>query len=148
MSTAALAAQPPAAANVEKPDLAALEKLVADAPGPISCYQNTSGERLEKCENREKGLTAFKKLYEADKTRAIAALKRRFDEIPSPKGGYFPILAAAQVKDKEFVPMLKKVATSQKDNDLGLYATEAMRVIETGKCSKSPVPNKLREICE
>ena len=144
-----LAAQPPATApTADSVDLGSLEKVVADAPGPVSCYTNTSAERLTRCEDREKGLTAFKKLYEVDKSRAIAALKKRFEEIPSAKGGYFPILAAVQVKDREFVPMLKKVAVSQKENDLGLYATEAARVIETGKCSKVPPPKKLAEICE
>ena len=143
----ALAAQPPAEPG-DKADPAALEKIVADAPGPTNCYTNTSGDRLTACELREKGLSAFKKLYEVDKSRAIAALKKRFDEIPSPKGGYFPILASVQVKDAAFVPLLKKVAVAQKENDLGLFAAEAAKVIETGKCSKLPPPTKLREICE
>jgi len=144
----ALAAQPPADVGQDKSDPAALEKTIADAPGPVNCYSNTTGDRLTACEQREKGLSAFKKLYEIDKARAVAALKKRFDEIPSPKGGYFPILAAVQVKDASFVPMLKKVAGAQKENDLGLFAAEAAKVIETGKCSKIPPPNKLREICE
>ena len=147
LTLVARAAQPPAAVPASE-DAGALEKTVADAPGPVNCYQNTTGDRLTACENREKGLAAFKKLYEIDKTRAIAALQKRFDEIPSSKGGYFPILAAAQVKDKAFLPGLKKVATSQKGNDLSTFATEAARVIETGKCSQIPPPRKLAEICQ
>ena len=147
-SASAFAAQPPADTGTDKVDPAALEKTIADAPGPVNCYANTTGDRLTSCEQREKGISAFKKLYELDKTRAVAALKKRFDEIPSPKGGYFPILASVQVKDAAFVPMLKKVATSQTEHDLGLFAGEAAKVIEPGKCSKLPPPNKLREICE
>ena len=138
----------PADTGSDKVDPAALEKTIADAPGPTNCYQNTTGDRLIACENREKGISAFKKLYEIDKARALVAIKKRFDEIPSPKGGYFPILASVQVKDASLVPMLKKVATAQKENDLGLFASEAARVIETGKCSKLPPPKKLQEICE
>jgi hypothetical protein len=109
-----------------------------------------SGDRLLDCEAREKGIAAFKKLYEADKKRAIAALQRRFDEIPSPKGGYFPILAAVKVKDKAFIPMLKKLAEAQKENVMGTtWAPEAISGIETGKCTRTPpVPSNLREICE
>src|SRR5206468_12513158 len=128
--------------GAEKAEPATLEKTIADAPGPVNCYTNTTGDRLTACEQREKGISAFKKLYEIDKARAVASLKKRFDEIPSPKGGYFPILASVQVKDAAFVPMLKKVATAQKENDLGLFAGEAAKVIETGKCSKLPPPNK------
>ena len=149
LSGAALAQAPKdAAAPVEKEDPAALEKLVADAPGPTNCWFNTSGDRLLDCETREKGLTAFKKLYELDKKRATAALQKRFDEIPSTKGGYFPILAAAQVKDKAFVPMLKKLAAGQKESPLAVWAKEAASVIETGKCTRTPpLPQNLREIC-
>lgn len=130
------------------PDVAVLEKSVLDAPGPVGCWTNNSGDRLIDCETREKGLSAFKKLYAADQKRAIAALQKRFDEIPSPKGGYFPILAAAQVKDKAFVPMLKKLAESQKENVMNVWAKEAISVIETGKCTRTPpVPMNLREIC-
>lgn len=139
---------PAVAFAADRQEIASLEKAVADAPGPVSCYQNTSSARLTSCENREKGLAAFKRLYALDKGKAIDALNKRLEEIPSPKGGYFPILAAAQVKDKAFVPALKKVAQSQKENDLGLYANEAIRVIETGKCSKTPAPKKLQEICQ
>ena len=146
LTTAGVGASP-SPSPTPTPDLAALEKAVEDAPGTIGCYVNPSGERLEKCEKREAGIDAFKKLYEIDHDRAVAALSRRFDEIPSPKGGYFPILAAAQVKDKAFLPMLSKVAESQKDNDLGLYATEAAKLIETGKCSQVPPPPKLKELC-
>lgn len=132
----------------QKEDPAALEKLVSDAPGPVGCWVNPSGDVLTDCESREKGLSAFKALYELDKKRAAAALQKRFDEIPSPKGGYFPILAAAQVKDKEFVPMLRKLAAAQKENVLGLWANEAIAVIETGRCTKSPpVPVNMRELC-
>lgn len=131
-------------------DPAVLEKAVIDAPGPVGCYYNVSGDRLLDCEAREKGLNAFKALYKADPKRAIAALQRRFDEIPSPKGGYFPILVAAKVKDKAFIPMLKKLAESQKENVMGnAWAPEAISVIETGKCTRTPpVPSNLREICE
>jgi len=134
--------------KTETPEVAVLEKTVVDAPGPVGCWMNNSGDRLIDCETREKGLIAFKKLYETDKTKAVAALQKRFDEIPSPKGGYFPILAAVQVKDKAFVPMLKKLADAQKENVMNVWATEAISVIETGKCTKKPpVPTNLREIC-
>lgn len=134
----------------ESSDPAVLEKAVIDAPGPVGCYYNVSGDRLLDCEAREKGLNAFKALYKADPKRAIAALQRRFDEIPSPKGGYFPILVAAKVKDKAFVPMLKKLTETQKENVMGnAWAPEAISVIETGKCTRTPpVPSNLREICE
>lgn len=129
-------------------DLAVLEKAVIDAPGPVGCWTNNSGDRLLDCETREKGLNAFKKLYGADKKRAIAAIQKRFDEIPSPKGGYFPILAAVTVKDKAFVPMLEKLAKDQRENVMNIWATEAISVIETGKCTRTPpVPANLREIC-
>ena len=128
-------------------DTASLEKQIIDAPGPVGCYTNNTGERLNDCETREKGITAFKKLYESDKKKAIAAIQRRFDEIPSPKGGYFPILAAVTVKDKAFLPPLKKLAVDQKENQLGVFATEAIRLIETGKCSQVPPSPALRELC-
>lgn len=141
-------AQPAKGSKDAAPDVAILEKAVVDAPGPVGCWMNNSGDRLIDCETREKGLIAFKKLYEADKAKAIAALQKRFDEIPSPKGGYFPILAAAQVKDKAFIPMLKKLAEAQKENVMNIWATEAISVIETGKCTRTPpVPTNLREIC-
>ena len=140
----ALAQQP----APKEEDPAQLEKLVSDAPGPVGCWVNNSGDVLKDCETREKGLSAFKRLYELDKKRAAAALQKRFDEIPSPKGGYFPILAAAQVKDKAYVPMLEKLAASQKENVLGLWANEAIAVIQTGKCTKKPpVPVNMRELC-
>lgn len=128
-------------------DATSLEKQIIDAPGPVGCYTNNSGEPLKDCETRERGLAAFKKLYESDKKKAIAAVQRRFDEIPSPKGGYFPILAAVSVKDKAFLPALKKLAAEQKENQLGIFATEAARLIETGKCSQVPPPPALRELC-
>jgi hypothetical protein len=142
-----LAADAPAA-GAAKSDADSLEKAVVDAPGPVGCYTNPAGDRLTDCEAREKGLSAFQKLYDTDKARAIKVLQKRFDEIPSPKGGYFPILAAVKVKDKAFVPALKKLADSQKENDLGTFATEAARLIETGKCSQVPPPRKLAEICQ
>lgn len=144
----ATAQTPPKGEKAETPDVAVLEKSVIDAPGPVGCWTNNSGDRLIDCESREKGLSAFKKLYAADQKKAVAALQKRFDEIPSPKGGYFPILAAVQVKDKAFVPMLKKLAETQKENVMNVWATEAISVIETGKCSRTPpVPMNLREIC-
>lgn len=131
-----------------KEDPAQLEKAVSDAPGPVGCWVNNSGDVLEDCETREKGLDAFKRLYAVDKKRAAAALQKRFDEIPSPKGGYFPILAAAQVKDKDFIPMLRKLAAAQKENIMAVWANEAISVIETGKCTRTPpVPRNLRELC-
>jgi hypothetical protein len=149
LSAASALAQQPAkpAAAPAKVDIAALEKAVSDAPGPVGCWANNTGEPITMCEDREKGLSAFKKLYEADKAKAIAAIQKRIDEIPSPKGGYFPILAAVTTKDKAFVPMLKKLAEKQKENSLGTWATEAIAVIETGKCTQTPPPTKLREIC-
>lgn len=144
----ALAQQPvKAGAAPGRVDVAALEKAVADAPGPVGCWTNNTGEPIAMCEDREKGLEAFKKLYATDKAKAVAAIQKRIDEIPSPKGGYFPILAAATTKDKAFVPMLKKLADKQKENALGTWATAAIAVIETGKCTQSPPPAKLREIC-
>lgn len=142
-------AQTPAKGEkVKTPDVAVLEKSVLDAPGPVGCWTNNSGDRLIDCESREKGLSSFKKLYAVDPKKATAALQKRFDEIPSPKGGYFPILAAVQVKDKAFVPMLKKLAEAQKENVMNVWATEAISVIETGKCTRTPpVPMNLREIC-
>lgn len=137
-----------AQAKGEKVDPAVLEKAVVDAPGPVGCWTNNSGDRLLDCESREKGLNAFKKLYELDRRRAIAAIQKRFEEIPSPKGGYFPILAAVTVKDKAFVPMLQKLAEEQKENVMAEWAKEAISVIETGKCTKAPpVSTRLREIC-
>lgn len=150
ISVTAFAQAGKTAAPAADADPAVLEKAVIDAPGPVGCSYNVSGDRLLDCEAREKGLNAFKRLYETDKKRAIAALQRRFDEIPSPKGGYFPILAAVKVKDKAFVPMLKKLAEAQKENVMGTtWAPEAISVIETGKCTRTPpVPSNLREICE
>lgn len=150
LATASVAhaqAKPDAKPDAKLADASSLEKQIIDAPGPVGCYTNNTGERLIDCETRERGLTAFKKLYESDKKKAIAAIQRRFDEIPSPKGGYFPILAAVTVKDKAFLPALKKLAADQKENQLGVYATEAMRLIETGKCSQVPPPPALRELC-
>src|SRR2546428_90036 len=138
-----LLALPVGAADTSKTEADSLEKAVADAMGPVGCYSNPVQDRIADCESREKGLSAFEKLYGLDKARAIKALQKRFDEIPSPKGGSFPILAAAKVKDKAFLPALKKLAESQKENDLGTFASEAARVIETGKCSQIPAPKKL-----
>ncbi len=147
----AMAADPgnraPSDKQLPKNDAASLEKAILDSPGPVGCWTNNTGDRIYDCEAREKGITAFKKLYESDKDRAIAAIEKRFAEIPSPKGGYFPILAAVQVKDKKFLPSLKKLATEQKENALGTFASEAIRLIETGKCSKVPPPPNLRELC-
>ncbi len=148
-ASAGVEARAQSGGSVAKPpeDAATLEKAISDAPGPIGCWVNPSGDRLLDCEARERGIAAFKDLYARDKRRAIAAIQRRFDEIPSPKGGYFPILAAVQVKDKAFVPMLKKLAERQKENDLAVWALEAVRVIEGVPCSQVPAPKKLKEIC-
>lgn len=151
LAASALAADPgtrvPSDKGLPKNDPVSLEKAILDSPGPVGCWTNNTGDRIYDCEAREKGLSAFRKLYETDKKRAIAAIDKRFAEIPSPKGGYFPILAAVQVKDKAFLPALKKLASEQKENALGLYASEAIRLIETGKCSKVPPPPNLRELC-
>lgn len=137
----------PAQKKGPRPDAAALEKAILDAPGPVGCWTNNTGDVIKDCEQREKGLSALKTLYAADRTRALAAIQKRFDEIPSPKGGYFPILAAVQVKDKALLVPLKKLAKEQKDNALGTYANEAIRILETGKCSQTPPPARLRELC-
>ena len=42
----------------------------------------------------------------------------------------------------------KKLADAQRENVMNLWATEAISVIETGKCTRTPpVPANLREIC-
>lgn len=146
-AVSAAQAQAPVQKKGARPDLASLEKAILDAPGPVGCWTNNTGDVIKDCEQREKGLTALKNLYAADRKRALGALQKRFDEIPSPKGGYFPILAAVQVKDKALLVPLKKLAKEQKDNALGTYASEAIRILETGKCSQTPPPARLRELC-
>jgi hypothetical protein len=137
----------PAATPAAGPDPASLEKRIAEAPGKVGCESSASAVPDPACRERQEGLDAFRDLYALDKARAIAALQKRFDEIPSPRGGYFPILAAARVKDRAFLPPLRKVAESQRENDLGTFASEAARLIETGRCSEAPPSPRLREIC-
>ena len=45
--------------QLPKNDPASLEKAIVDSPGPVGCWTNKTAERINDCEAREKGLSAF-----------------------------------------------------------------------------------------
>lgn len=125
---------------------AKLELIILEAPGPVGCYTDVRPMRLTDCEEREAAVDAFKKLNKIDEKRATAVVVKRFEEIPSPKGGYLPILLSVVSGDKGYIPYLKKVYDANPKSELGQMAKVAAIRINTGKCSKQ-TPRRFAELC-
>jgi len=134
-----------AGARAPEADVAAWRNRSPDAPATGELLSNTTGDPTDACEDREK-VSAFKKLSRP--TRPAPSPPFRTLRRNSHPRRIFSDPRASQSKEKAFVPALKKLASSHKGDEMSTWASEAINVIENGKCSKTRAQNGLVDICQ